>query len=271
MLYIVYLDEFGHIGPYISHNDPKHKTHPIFGLGGFVLPSDQVRNFSTFFFKLKQQLFGKFDIPQAEKKAREKGDTFHIARWEKKGSQLYSANNVNKYRQLRTATNRLLNTIEKSGGFTFYVGEAKKKGNEHNSQQTYYSCLKEVIKRLNLEFERTNDQFIIILDEHQDRAKIVENASITMFADGRYNLIEAPFQVESHLYQTIQCADWLCAILGKLSFYDCEPESKPDYSCFQKYFEDRIKKSQKRSNIRNNFKGASKIKLEALQNKFNGQ
>ena len=34
LLYIVYLDEFGHIGPFISHDHPTHKTHPIFGLGG---------------------------------------------------------------------------------------------------------------------------------------------------------------------------------------------------------------------------------------------
>lgn len=40
MLYIAYLNEFGrHIGPYISHDDPRHNTHPLFGLGGLVLSS----------------------------------------------------------------------------------------------------------------------------------------------------------------------------------------------------------------------------------------
>ena len=53
LLYIVYLDEFGHVGPYISSDHEKHNTHPVFGLGGVAIPSDQVRSFSTYFFKLK--------------------------------------------------------------------------------------------------------------------------------------------------------------------------------------------------------------------------
>ena len=38
MLYVAYLDEFGHVGPYIAHHDPRYNTHPVFGLGGIVLP-----------------------------------------------------------------------------------------------------------------------------------------------------------------------------------------------------------------------------------------
>ena len=67
-LYIVYLDEFGHVGSYISNNDPHHNTHPIFGLGGFVLPAEKVRSFSSFFFKLKHHLFGAYDIAEARKR-----------------------------------------------------------------------------------------------------------------------------------------------------------------------------------------------------------
>lgn len=32
MLYIAYLDEFGHIGPYISRLDKRHNDNPVFGL-----------------------------------------------------------------------------------------------------------------------------------------------------------------------------------------------------------------------------------------------
>ena len=66
--YIVYLDEFGHIGPYVSSTHPKHNTHPAFGLGGFVLPINAVRPFSSFFFELKLNLFENFDIKQAKEK-----------------------------------------------------------------------------------------------------------------------------------------------------------------------------------------------------------
>ena len=37
--YIAYLDEFGHIGPYIRRSHEIHNTSPVFGLGGIVLPA----------------------------------------------------------------------------------------------------------------------------------------------------------------------------------------------------------------------------------------
>ena len=49
MTYFAYLDEFGHIGPYVSRQDPRHNDSPVFGLAGFVLPSEQVRGFGTWF------------------------------------------------------------------------------------------------------------------------------------------------------------------------------------------------------------------------------
>ena len=92
--YIVYLDEFGHIGPYVSSTHPKHNTHPAFGLGGFVLPINAVRPFSSFFFELKLNLFENFDIKQAKEKARSKGERFQLSTWEKKGSKQYSVINL---------------------------------------------------------------------------------------------------------------------------------------------------------------------------------
>ena len=62
--YFAYLDEFGHIGPYISRTDPKHKTSPVFGLAGFVLPAVEVRGFGTWFFQHKCELL-KFEIERS--------------------------------------------------------------------------------------------------------------------------------------------------------------------------------------------------------------
>lgn len=42
-MYIGYFDEFGHNGAYISRNDRKFKTHPAFGIGGFIIPADNAR------------------------------------------------------------------------------------------------------------------------------------------------------------------------------------------------------------------------------------
>jgi len=56
MTHFAYLDEFGHIGPYVSRADRRYKESPVFGLAGFVLPSDQVRGFGTWFFQRKCDL-----------------------------------------------------------------------------------------------------------------------------------------------------------------------------------------------------------------------
>ncbi len=244
MLYLVYVDEFGHIGPYLDSNHPKHNTHPVFGLCGFAIPYTQVRYFSTFFYKLKNNLL-KFEIEQSG---------IHPAKWEKKGSSLYTVTNIEKYKQLRVATNRLFNQIQKLNGYVIYVGIEKSKDIErHQSHQLYQSVLRELIKRLDEECEENNDKFMLLLDQSDDvtRQALLETASIAMFgSEPRKNLIEPPTQIESHLYQTIQYADWLCGLLGRLSKYWVDEQSFQDYQCFNKYFYDRLQKISKRSGIR---------------------
>lgn len=119
--YIAYLDEFGHIGPYISRTDPKHNDSPVFGLAGFVLPIDEVRNFGTWFYKRKCELLS-FEIDRSGS---------HPATWEKKGASLYTARNVEKYAELRKFTFRLFNKIDSLGGFVFYVGGSNQTRQTH--------------------------------------------------------------------------------------------------------------------------------------------
>lgn len=269
--YIVYLDEFGHIGPYVSSTHPKHNTHPAFGLGGFVLPINAVRPFSSFFFELKLNLFENFDIKQAKDKAKEKGERFQLSTWEKKGSQQYSVVNLKKYKDyLVGSTSRIINRITSKGGFLFYVGEAKfRNPKQHNPQEVYKSSLTEIIKRLDDEFRSEDAQFLIFMDDSEGSADLVKKSIYEMHQNGRYQLIEAPMQVDSKLYQTIQCADWLCAIYGKIAYYNIEPNAKPEYELFVRYFADKIASAQKRSNVRNNLpKLASDKQLQKLKEKF---
>lgn len=253
-IYIVYLDEFGHVGPYISHTHPHHNTHPVFGLGGFVLPAEKVRAFSSFFFNLKTSLFDAHDIPVAREKAAKRNEHFQLSTWEKKGSKQYSVANLIHYKDLLTrSTYRIINKIKNCNGFLFYVGETKRKDVEtHDPQKVYTRSLKEIIKRLDNEFKSSEAQFLIFMDDHESRTQIVKNAIYEMHQQQKFQLIEAPVQVDSKLYQTIQCADWLCSIYGKISYFDIEPNSKPDYELFKRYFGSRIAQAQKRSNVRNN-------------------
>lgn len=244
MHYIAYLDEFGHIGPFKSRDDPKHNDSPVFGLGGLILPFDQVRPFATWFFQLKCNLLD-FEI---------KRDGIHPAKWEKKGASLYTTKNIQTYPQLRKATNRILNKILSSGGHAFYVGLQKRfPPGMHDPVSLYRAVLMESIKRLDQYCSARDSSFLVIIDEQEDtfRKEIVESSGRTMFGDdGRKLLIEPPIQAESHLYQTLQCADWICGLVGRLGCYMTVPKEYVDFEWADKYFGERLRKATPGSGIR---------------------
>ena len=47
----VYLDEFGHIGPFIDRRHSLHNDSPVFGLAGLAIPADSARHFGIGSFK----------------------------------------------------------------------------------------------------------------------------------------------------------------------------------------------------------------------------
>jgi hypothetical protein len=49
-MYLVFLDEFGHIGPFSSKTAPRFNESPVFGLAGYLMPEESVRKFATWFF-----------------------------------------------------------------------------------------------------------------------------------------------------------------------------------------------------------------------------
>ena len=246
LTYIAYLDEFGHIGPYISRSHTTHNDSPVFGLAGFVLPSDEVRGFGTWFFQRKCELLD-FEIKQSGKIP---------ARWEKKGASLYTATNVNRYPELRTFTNRLFNKIRKLGGFVFYVGVKKSDDPEHHKpNQLYERILVEAIKRIDGFCAvdcKPPDNFLLALDEHVLSSALLTKAAQSMYGIRSYRrLIEQPFHLESHRYQTIQAADWIAGLVGRIGAIWAEPEAYPENEVFRRYFEHRLNQVSRRSGIRN--------------------
>ena len=94
MTYFAYLDEFGHIGPYLGRKHPRYNDSPVFGFAGLVLPVNEVRGFGTWFFQRKCHLLD-FELERSGE---------HPAQWEKKGSSLYTVADIERYRQPRTST-----------------------------------------------------------------------------------------------------------------------------------------------------------------------
>jgi hypothetical protein len=236
LTHIAYLDEFGHIGPYISRKDLRYHDSPVFGLAGYVLPSAEVRGFGTWFFQRKCELLD-FEIKRAGA---------HPAVWEKKGSSLYTVNNVTKYTELRQFTNRMFNKISKLHGFVFYVGIRKTAPpDRHNPNRLYAKVLLEAIKRINAfcaDDCYPRDDFVLALDEHDQRSNLVAEAARSMYGTShpRRQLIEPPFHLESHRYQTIQAADWVAGLVGRLGAIWEDPLGYPENKVFRRLFEQRL-------------------------------
>lgn len=239
--YIAYLDEFGHVGQYIARSHPTYKTSPVFGLGGIILPTQEIREFAIYFYKLKCQLLA-WDLANSNPKK------LPAYQWEKKGSQLYSLRNITTYAQLRRSTFRLLNHIRRIGGFIFYTGEHKAKDPDiHNATETFQRQLLQSVRKIDRFCTENGDTFILMLDEQKAgnewREKNVEACTLAMFEDASEKcrtLIEPPLQGESHLFQTLQCADWICGLIGRLSALSAAPQEFQDWVPFDTYFSARV-------------------------------
>ncbi len=237
MHYVVYLDEFGHIGPFVSRNHDKYKTSPVFGLAGMLLPAEAIREFAIFFYQLKCHLLA-WDL---EHNNPQKLPPYQ---WEKKGGAVYTVPNVEKYRSLRTATFRLLKRIRDDGGHVFFTGEHKTTTPEtHNSTEAFKRQLLQAMRKIDRFCVSEGSTFMVLLDEQKAggewREKNVEACTLAMFEDPSEKcrtLVEPPLQGESHLFQTLQCADWLCGLVGRLTAFAVAPQEYADWAIFEKYF-----------------------------------
>ena len=246
MTYFAYLDEFGHVGPYVARTDPKYRESPVFGLAGFVLPADEIRRFGTWFYQRKCEILA-FEIERSGK---------HPALWEKKGASLYTVTNVGRYPELRKFTNRLLNRIDALGGFALHVGVRKTSTPKtHDPNRLFATVFLEAIKRIDqfcAEDCVPPEDFVLILDGHNQRPALITGAAQSMYRpnETRRRLIEPPFHVESHRYQTLQAADWIAGLVGRLGAVWAEPAAWPENDVFRRYFEHRINRASRRSGIR---------------------
>lgn len=218
----------------------------MFGLAGIVIPVDQARGFATWFYQRKCQLL-KWEIENQPK---------HPATWEKKGSALYTHKNISTYPELRQFTFRFLNKIRSAGGFVFYVGIHKRYSPEsHDANRLYLSVLREAIKRLDQHCGSQlggHGDILIIMDEHEQRSELVNEAARVMYSQEspRDRIIEPPFQAESHRYQTLQAADWIAGLVGRIKAVEVEPSQFQEFEVHRKYFDSRLRNVSVRSSVR---------------------
>ena len=227
-----YLDEFGHIGPFVHRQDPHYKDSPVFGMGGIILPETAIRPLATKFLKLKEVVF-RDDILKARKEAHH---------WEKKGSDIFRPKAIDRYPELRQVGFRLLNTINALGGKVFYYGREKIIGStDVHPHGLYTTVFSHTIRALDAYAHSVDSNFAIVVDEHSARKELLECAAKTMFGHTpTRQLVSPPFEVESYLNQNIQAADWVAAIVGRMWAYRVLPGQFADHENIEKYFATRV-------------------------------
>jgi hypothetical protein len=171
-IHFVYLDEFGHLGPFMTRTAPKYNESPVFGLAGIILPEESVRLFATKILKLKEYIF--------RDEIRRSGQP--SSHWEKKGTEIFTARQVAKYPHFRSTGFRLLNYIRDSGGKVFYYGREKISGTtDVNSIGLYKTVLGHAIRQLENFCVSTNSNFVLVVDEHSARKQLLITSLQTMY------------------------------------------------------------------------------------------
>jgi hypothetical protein len=196
------------------------------------MPHYEARGFATWFYQLKAELLSA-DLRRCGK---------HPATWEKKGCDFFTSRNVRKYAHIREAANRLINKIYKLDGRIIYYGREKYMTPDHsNPSGLYTTVLSHTIRSADKFCQNKRQLFTMTLDQHSDRIRLLETSAKTMFgSDPARNLIEPPFHVESHLYQTVQAADWIATLVGRLLAYRASPIEFQDWDWAENYFGSRI-------------------------------
>ncbi|HWU63040.1 MAG TPA: DUF3800 domain-containing protein, partial [Ensifer sp.] len=169
--------------------------------------------------------------------------------WEKKGNQTFTHSKIYKTKKLGFS---LINEIKANGGKIIYQGIEKYADPEKaNGPGLYKNVLSRTIRAVEKRFHAENETYAIIMDQHNDRAKLMVSAQQTMFSrvDGAYGLMEPPYQVESHLYPSVQMADWIASIIGSMWNYKTHPEQFPDDEWAEKYYEARITSAATHSSL----------------------
>ena len=228
----VYLDEFGHVGPFVHRQDALYNDSPVFGMAGIILPESSIRPFATRFLQLKERTFAA-DIEKSGKAA---------FRWEKKGSDIFRPKPIERYPEIRQTGFRMLNTLDRLHGKVFYYGREKVAGRtDGNPNGLYTTIFGHTIRALDAYATSVNKNFAIVVDEHSARRELLDCAAKTMFGrNPTKQLVSPPFEVESNLNQNIQAADWVASIVGRIWAHRVQPEQYFDHAKIDGYFSDRL-------------------------------
>ncbi|WP_114991853.1 DUF3800 domain-containing protein, partial [Mobiluncus mulieris] len=165
-MYVGYFDEFGHNGAYVARYDDSYKTHPVFGLGGFVIPAENVRKLSGAFRAIKENGL------REEISAKVTSQGKRVERWEKKGSALLTTRNIERYPETRKIIFRVINKLEQLDAQVVFYGQEKLRGTPSQVKETnshrYDHVMKQLIQRVNWSLP-DGENLLLVLDKQGER------------------------------------------------------------------------------------------------------
>lgn len=215
---VAYLDEFGHVGPYIDTEHKKFFHHPAFGYAGIVLPAESIRAFGAKFEHVKARQF-RAEIVDSGK---------HPRRWEKKGAEIFTTGSHDRYPDRVAFIADLADYLDRLRGRLFYYGEIKPVGTERATGESAAARTKqaliESVRRLCRYADSKDQDLIVLLDKGgpMPREEAITSMATFIYASqdqSMKRIIEVPMELESHRYGALQYADWICAIVTRASHY----------------------------------------------------
>jgi hypothetical protein len=218
-VFLAYLDEFGHIGPFVAVQHPRFNTHPAFGYAGFAIEARNVREFASYFEHLKQDLLA-FEITR---------DGAHPRRWEKKGASLLTSRNMDVYGgEIGPVLRRLARRLARLDGRFVFAGEIKSTGSPAQTGESAADrsarSLRQVILKLSRFADARDEPIMIFMDAVDEKPRLAAVMAAASFIYAAHvpelrRVVEIPMQLESHYYATTQYADWLCALVSRASHF----------------------------------------------------
>lgn len=205
-MYFVFLDEFGHDGPYLNKSDRQYNQSPVFGFGGIILEAGRSFDLSNSMSSIKRSFF--------KTSAEIKGSKAFQGDALRPGKDNYFLRN----RTLNVGYS-LLEAIEKVDGQICYFGVEKTRlpPREHNSKQLHLAGMRKAFQRVNKRCFSEGSRFVLIFDEHplhKDKLRYIK--SVQNGQPTKVRILDTPYDLNSRHYECIQAADWICTLLGRI-------------------------------------------------------
>lgn len=215
---LTYIDEIGHTGAFVHPKHPRYSDSPAFGYGGFIIPEQNARVFSSCFSEAKRHLCAS-EIPKG----------IDPNQWEKKGADLLFALVAEEMPQNLRVLGDLIRKLKSLGGQLFYYVQEKPLGTPKETNcgpkefaEREESALRQTLNRLARAADHEDENILILMDQINEKSRKQRLPAMYAHIFGRTasfeemrRIIEPPMHVDSALSANIQFADWICALVKR--------------------------------------------------------